>query len=276
MKNTLYQLNSVTGYQMNSFIVTTEDEKVIVIDGGFAQDAENLLSYLRELTGRNIPHINAWILTHPHVDHIACFVEIVKNHWNEITLEQVMYNFPSVQYCSREAAHDGYCHVIESFMQLLPVFADRVITTYGFDHYDIGQAHIEVLYSPNCEIQVNYINNASLIFMLTLAGKRILFTGDAGIEEGRQCLTLYDGTDKLKADYVQMAHHGQHGVEKCFYDAVLPSACLWCTPDWLWNNDAGLGYNTHTFRTIEVRKWMDALGVQEHYVMMNGTQIIDL
>ena len=42
-KNSIIMLDSVTGTQMNSFIITTEDGKVLVMDGGFAQDADNLI-----------------------------------------------------------------------------------------------------------------------------------------------------------------------------------------------------------------------------------------
>ena len=48
MKNTVYQLNSVTNVQMNSYIITTSDGHVMIIDGGFRQDAENMLTYLRD------------------------------------------------------------------------------------------------------------------------------------------------------------------------------------------------------------------------------------
>ncbi len=276
MKNTIYQLNSVTNVQMNSYIVTTADGKVIVIDGGFREDAENMLDYLRRLTGETLPHVDAWIFSHAHLDHISCFNEIVEKHWDKLTVGKVMYNFPSAQYCAREREWGGYDPALQAFRQNLPVFADRVEILYGFDKYDIGDAHINVLYSPNCEIQCNYINNSSVIFMLTLGGKKILFTGDAGVEEGEKCLALYAGTDALKADYVQMAHHGQNGVDRPFYEAVAPTGCLWPTPDWLWNNDAGKGYNTHVWKTIVVQGWMDELGVKEHYIMMNGTQVIEL
>ncbi len=276
MKNTLYQLNSVTGTQMNSYIITTADGKVIVIDGGFNQDAENMLDYLRKLTGEALPHVDAWIFSHAHCDHISCFLEIAEKHWDKLTVGKIYYNFPSIQYCARESAWGGYDAVIERFMKDLPIFADRVVTMYGFDEYDIGEAHIDVLYSPNCEIQSNFINNSSVVFMLTLGGKRVLFTGDAGVEEGDKCLALYAGTDKLKADYVQMAHHGQNGVEKRFYEAVAPTGCLWPTPKWLWDNDAGKGYNTHGWKTIIVQGWMEELGVKEHYILMNGTQVVEL
>ncbi len=276
MKNMIYQLNSVTGTQMNSYIVTTAGGRVIVLDGGFREDAENLLTHLRQLTGEAMPHVDAWILSHPHLDHISCFNEVVERHWDEVRISRVMYNFPSVQYGEREAQWGSTDRAHREFMQNLPRFADRVEILYGFDEYDIGEAHLEVLYSPSCEIQCNYINNASVILRLTLGGRRVLFTGDAGVEAGDKCLALYAGTDKLRADYVQMAHHGQAGVEKRFYEAVAPVGCFWPTPKWLWDNDAGQGYNTHSFKTIIVRGWMEELGVREHWVMKDGVIAVEM
>ncbi len=75
---------------------------------------------------------------------------------------------------------------------------------------------------------------------------------------------------------MQIAHHGQNGATKEFYEAVKPVGCLWCALDRLWNNDLGQGYNTHTLRTIEVCGRMEELGVREHYVMMNGSRIVEL
>ena len=86
MKNTIYQLNSVTNIQMNSYIITTADGKVIAIDGGFRQDAENMLNYLRDITGQAIPHVDAWLFSHAHLDHISCFNEIVEKHWDKVAV----------------------------------------------------------------------------------------------------------------------------------------------------------------------------------------------
>lgn len=276
MKNTLYMLPTVNGRQINSFIITTAGGKVLAVDGGFRENADEFLAQLRLVTGETVPHVDAWLLTHPHVDHISCFNEIVEKHGDELTIGKVMFHFPSVQYCAREERVD-HTPVMEEFMANLPRFADRVVLLYTADEYDIGDAHIDILYTANGEIQNdNRINESSTIFKVTLGGKTILFTGDAGVEEGNRCLAYYAGTDRLKADYVQMAHHGQNGVTREFYEAVAPTGCLWCAPDWLWNNDAGQGFNTHCFKTVLVRGWMEELGVKEHYVMMNGLQTVDL
>ena len=100
--------------------------------------------------------------------------------------------------------------------------------------------------------------------------------GDAEPAEGDRLLHLYKGTGKLKADYVQMAHHGQGGVTFEVYEEIAPKACFWCTPLWLWNNDAGKGFNTHVFKTVEVRGWMDRLGITEHYILKDGLQVVEL
>ncbi len=274
MKNTIHMLASIGGGQMNSFIITTADEKIIVIDGGENNDAENLIDHLKALTGKDIPHVDAWILSHPHADHISAFLQIMETMRETVTVEKVYYNFPSAQYIARHQPWpDGS---LARFFEDLSLFAGKtVILTMG-DTFDVGDAHFDCLYSPNPELIMNVCNNASVVLKMALGGKSVMWLGDAGEEEGDRILALCEDKNALKSDYVQMAHHGQNGVKKDFYEAVAPTGCFWNTPKWLWDNDAGLGYNTHGWRTIEVQGWMADIGVQEHYIMMNGDQVVEL
>ena len=274
MKNSIHMLASVDGGQMNSFIITTADEKIIVIDGGENNDAENLIEHLKALTGKEIPHVDAWILSHPHMDHISAFLQIMETMPGAVTLDKLYYNFPSIQYITRNQPWPDPC--LARFYEDLPLYADKVLVVSIGDTFDVGDAHFECLYSPNPELTMNVTNNASLVLKMTLGGKSVMWLGDCGVEEGDRILELNKGTDTLKSDYVQMAHHGQNGVEKRFYEAVAPTGCFWNTPKWLWDNDAGLGYNTHGWKTIEVQGWMADLGVKEHYVIMNGDQVVEL
>ena len=141
---------------------------------------------------------------------------------------------------------------------------------------EIGDAKFLFLYSHDFEMNRNVCNNASLVFRMELGGKSVLFTGDCGVEAGQKILRLWKDTGLLHCDICQMAHHGQNGCDRAFYEAVSPTTCLWCTPEWLWNNDNGKGYNTHFWQTVVVRGWMDELGVKDHYVTMNGTQVVAL
>ncbi|MEE0981029.1 MAG: hypothetical protein U0K91_05025 [Acutalibacteraceae bacterium] len=43
---------------------------------------------------------------------------------------------------------------------------------------------------------------------------------------------------------------------------------LWQTPSWVWDNRNG------NLQTLEVRAWMDELGVQKNYVAKDGSQLI--
>ena len=65
-------------------------------------------------------------------------------------------------------------------------------------------------------------------------------------------------------------------IMKEFYEYIRPQRCLWPTPEWLWNNDKGNGFNTGPFQTIHTREWMRELGVTEHIVGKDGTTIIQL
>ena len=103
--------------------------------------------------------------------------------------------------------------------------------------------------------------------------KSILFLADTGAESGNK---LLNGPyrNELSCDYVQMAHHGQHGCTEDFYKSIDFRACLWPTAYWIWTNNQGGGYNTGTLErletgnpvTTETRRWMDEIGIKEHHV----------
>ena len=186
MKNSIHMLASVDGGQMNSFIITTEGGAVIVIDGGENNDAANLIRHLKALTGKEIPHIDAWILSHPHADHICAFLQIMETMPSAVTVEKVYYNFPSADFIA--GLQPWKDESPARFYRDLPLFADKLVTVTRTDTFDVGEAHFECLYSPNPEITENVCNNSSLVLMMTLGGKKTLWLGDAGEEEGDRIL----------------------------------------------------------------------------------------
>lgn len=270
MGHEVHMLQSSTESQMMSFIIKTEDEKLIIVDGGLKEDANKLIEYLYELTGGKKPLINAWFLTHAHRDHIGAFLDIIVNRHFDVDIAKVNYNFPSIRFFKNFESKRA--NEAEHFYRLLPFFADKLEIVSAFDKYKIGEADIEVLHSPEPDITINTFNNSSIVFRVTLAETSILFTGDLGKEGG--CKLLNRWGNNLKSDMCQMAHHGQQGVSKEVYEAINPEICLWCTPEWLWENNAGKGFDSHIWKTVEVRKWMDEIGVKKHYVTKDGPHVI--
>lgn len=252
-----------------SYVIESADRKIVAIDGGLRADCGYLLGYIRDLTGGQLK-IDAWILTHAHSDHIDAFMEAVEKYNPDIG--RIYYNFPPAGYIRKYESTEA--HTIEEFNALQPLFSDKSVIMHAGDRYNVGDLCFEVLWEPDTSIETNVINNSSVVLKIYIGGRSILITGDLGIEAGEKLLRTCGGG--LKSDFVEMAHHGQNGVGREFYEAVAPEVCLWCTPLWLWNNDAGKGYNTHSWKTIEVRGWMEQLGVKRHYVIKDGTAAIEI
>ena len=265
MRTIIHQLTSQSHSQMMSYVIQTADDKLIVIDGGTPHDAEYLLDYVGKLSPQT--HIDAWILTHIHRDHVGAIIECYRNHADKFTVDAVYYNFPPaevVDSCQGE-------HGAREFYDF------TYGTTYGLSENDIldfGTVKFKVLYSADFTIETNFINNTSTVLKMFANGKTMMFLGDLGIEGGNILLDTHH--DEMKSDFVEMAHHGQNGVTFDVYKAIDPQVCFWDTPLWLWNNDAGQGYNTHVWQTVIVRGWMDELGVKHHYVTKDGTNVVEI
>ncbi len=82
--------------QNMAYIMQTAKGKIIVIDGGRrGNEALYLLSYLRNLTGQAVPHVDAWIHTHAHSDHVYAYLDIAQKYPNSITLDRLYCNYPT-------------------------------------------------------------------------------------------------------------------------------------------------------------------------------------
>jgi glyoxylase-like metal-dependent hydrolase (beta-lactamase superfamily II) len=87
-KTLLYQLTETSKFMM-SFVLVTQNNNVIIIDGGRKEDMPLLKKYV---AGR---HVSAWILTHAHGDHMWGFMsELKRNNLADFDVEKVIYNFP--------------------------------------------------------------------------------------------------------------------------------------------------------------------------------------
>ena len=98
--------------------------------------------------------------------------------------------------------------------------------------------------------------------------KSVLFLGDNSEQVDVEFVN--NNLDEIECDAIQMAHHGQAGVREFVYQKINPKICFWPTPEWLWNNNKGEGFNTAEYKTVEVRKWIENLGVEENYIAKDG------
>ena len=261
---TLWQLPSQTRSQMNSYVIRTVHGDVIAIDGGNTEDAGYLRGFLGALGNR----VAAWFITHQHSDHVDALTEILKTP-GDLQIDQFYGSLNTATW-----AEDHEKEEAETTVQLNAALA---AAGRGVTELELGQelvfdgVHFEVLGIKNPEITVNAINNSSVVMRVRDETRSILFPADLGVEAGRKLLAG-PYANRLESGYVQMAHHGQNGVERPFYEAVAARRCIWPTPLWLWDNDSGKGKGSGKWQTLEVRAWMEAMGVEQHYCLFNGLE----
>ncbi len=257
-----------------SYIIKSNGGEIIVIDGGYKEDAEFLIKQLKSIGGE-IPTVSAWFLTHPHDDHIEAFTEILKNHSKEITVNAIYHSFPSIENMS--VYDDGHSlELYEEFLLQAEAISDKIHIISQGNSWTFGNIKVEAIFVPNDRfIETTRLNNTSLVLRFEAGGSSAIFLSDIG-EAATETMLNEIPISKLDADIVQMSHHGQQGIGLEMYDAISPEVCLWSTPEWLWNNDIGKGYNTGIFTTVETRKYIENLGVNHNLVAKNGIMSVNM
>lgn len=265
----LIMFNSQNNSQMVSCMLRTNNGSLIVIDGGLGTDADYLKSQIKARGGQ----VAAWLITHPHGDHVGALYKIMQDEDAryasgqpaEILIDGVYYNFASPEWYSSNDPDESTMEL--AMLGMLSGRPESMLhTVHKGEKYTVDNAVIEVM-NDRYETASDKGNNACIVYKITINGKTLLFLGDMSSEGGNRLLAEA-GAGALKADIVQMAHHGQNGVSREFYQAVSPSICLWPTPAWLWTSMES------KYMIQNTKNWMSDLGVQRHYCMKDGDQII--
>lgn len=261
-------LSNQTASQMMSVLVETNQGRIIMIDGGVPEDAGHLVEALAARGGR----VDAWLVTHPHSDHVGALNEILSHPEYNITVDNIYYSFADLSWY-----YDYEAYRADMVAQLMNTFAALPQEKLHGDIYKgqeiwVDNIKITVMNKPYLQ-PYNSINNSSVAYMLDINGKKALFIGDMGVESGKQFIAD-NPPEALKCDILQMAHHGQNGVGLEVYKVLQPEICLWPTPGWLWNNDSGSGLDSGNWKTLETRSWMAQLGVPYHICIKDGDQVI--
>ncbi len=259
-----WMLGSTTGAQNLSIVIKSPHGKLIVIDGGWEADATKLSELILQQGGK----VDAWLITHPHEDHVGALCAILNDTGRKIKIDKI--------YCSL-ATPDWYRQVSPTGAgiadQLLSAFTKLPVGTVTNNigrgtEINIDDVNIRVLNNRGV-YTYNGVNNSSLAYKIRVSGQQILILGDLAYDGGKDLIRTCTAAE-LKSDIVQMAHHGQQGVDQDAYALIAPTTCLWPTPAWLWNNDNGGGIGSGPWGTLTTRAWMDALGVKDNRSLKDG------
>lgn len=221
------QYASQSGNQSMIYTISDWEGHLVIVDGGWRVDAEQLYEVIAAHGG----HVDAWILTHPHPDHIGAFNEIIEN--KPVTIDQI-YAAPIDYEDYKEKANwwDGF----EEYEKFLSLTADMDNVTYVAENdvYDICGLEMDVYYTYNQEIlervgSLDPCNDGGMIFELSGAENSMLFLADVGALLSDYVIEHHG--DALVADYVQMGHHGFGGSSEDLLSLVEPKAAFFDSPD---------------------------------------------
>lgn len=258
---TLTLLNSQTNSQILSAILQTSTGKLIVIDGGLGEDGD----YLREQIKARGGHVAAWLLTHPHGDHVGALYKILQDGATDIQIDGIYYSFADPAWYQVHDPHEQT--MATSIIGTFGGLPQNVLHQVSRNQFiQVDDVIIQVM-NDRYDLSEDKGNNASIVYKMLVNGKTMLFLGDMGAAGGKRLLEEC-GAEQLNADIVQMAHHGQGGAGEELYKAISPSICLWPTPQWLWDNEGS------KWKTPVTKSWMSRLGVEKHYVTKDGDQVL--
>ena len=235
----------------NSSFYTIYNPKkgLIVVDGGWAEDAAYVARTIKRLGGK----VDAWLITHPHQDHIGAF-NALWTHRRGIKIEKVYtVEMASPEDCEAVAAWDN----TEAYREFLTLDIPELTYVHTGDHLQLCSLSFDILSAFDEEVRTlsrDYINDGSMMFKVIGPQHSFLFCADVGKSMSRSLYRRYKGL--LNSDYLQMGHHGNGGLKKKFYTAVSPSIAFFDAPDWLMYDETG-SYDTPA--KIEL---MESLGAQ--------------
>jgi len=168
----LTQLKNNIHRQMMGYIIKTENDKVIVIDGGTTEDAQNLERNIMELGGK----VDGWFLTHVHDDHVGAFTQIVAN--TEIEINHIYVSLNEKQwYQTYEPERAEFSN---QFIELLEreELKEKVKQVKLNEKIKIDGIKVEVLGVKNPEITENAGNEQSMVVKFQLGETSLLILGD--------------------------------------------------------------------------------------------------
>ena len=196
-------------------IVIRCDGATTLIDVGFEDDARSAIRFVHAL---GIDHLDSYIGTHGHYDHIEGAPEIIE----EFKPDRIYISHLGCLSAILECATEEQKQVVSA--------TERVILQPG-DSFPIGGGHLTCL-GPleirQCFPGSSHENDNSLILRLDYGQRSFLFTGDTTDRVLREVDKRYPG--RLRTDVLKNPHHnGAHDED--VIDLIQPKWVVFCTDD---------------------------------------------
>ncbi len=226
------------------YVITLEDGSYLIVDGGMnqagggGQDEVMLYNYLQSHNQRTDGKIviAAWVFTHEHDDHVSLFLDFSSLYAKTVALETILWNF--TQSYLDGAAGNFYNRIRSAASQ----YGAKTVRVHTGQTVWVRNARLDILFTheslaPYYISTITTLNDASTVFRVDIAGKRILFLGDVStvLQKDSAVKVIYGMYgDELKCDILQVGHHGWGGGSTEIYNAARPDIAFWPIESFNW------------------------------------------
>ena len=212
------QYGNESGSQQMCYTLTNLIGDLVIIDGGLRSNSQVVRKIITDHGNR----VKSWILTHPHIDHAGAFLEIMGNQADArfITVERIYVPDVNAARMRDTAKPSDSINEIERYFGVIRQMPG-VVALHENDTLNLIGLQMKVLnaWDSNVDrLERNLCNNGSLMFMIMGRSEKMLFCAD--VEKEREELIIAKHGNELRADYVQLAHHGNWGLSMDFYKWV--------------------------------------------------------
>lgn len=227
---TITSYPTLSGAQGMCYTIEDNEGHFVLVDGGWDDCSWQVLN----LIASHGAHVDAWILTHPHQDHISAFLNLYE-HGYDFTVDTIYaIDLDAEFYSSVVAMFDGGYEFFERFQKIAENL-DNVQYVHTGETYDLIGLQMDILnaYEKGNPLYDNDpANTGSIMFRLTgPSGGTMLFCADNRREESDYLIETYG--ESLKADYLQVAHHGTGATLSMAFDELVdPKVAFFDLVEW--------------------------------------------
>ena len=202
-----------------SFFLQLKNGHFIVNDGGTPDELEYLLDDMQALVPEGeIPIVDAWFISHCHVDHVGVFKTFLENKdlFDRVYVENVYFNEMSNDASNFHNNYDkvkeglGYVRGVPHMMKNTKGEKPQIYQPSMGDRFYFSDITIDVVFSQDMLSYSEWlnINATSLWLMYTIDGQKVLFPADGIWPAQHFVMKAYDSS-YLDLDVWFTPHHGQ-------------------------------------------------------------------
>jgi len=220
------------------------DKVKILIDGG---EDGRVLEELDEILDNTDKYFDLVIVSHANLDHYGGLLDVAKR-----------YQVGAFVHNGQKSPNISFARLREGVKEN---GTQEIVLTAG-DRIRYSNYYFSILWPPADRVEIEDVNEASLVVLMQGGDKKILFTGDIGKSTEKRLIDKYG----LRADILKIPHHGsRYSSSRQFIAKVDPKISV-----------VSVGKNSYGHPSGEVLKLLAAVGSTIYRTDIDGTIRIPL